>query len=85
MIAVNGIPQDGDNGEIWVIEFGDDPGVARTTITNLTNTNPPTTGPNGSPDGNEANPTWSPDDSQIMYNGYDYQCAPQSKKKLVTT
>jgi WD40-like Beta Propeller Repeat len=80
MIAVNGIPKDRTNGEIWVIEFGDDPEVTR--ITNLTKTNPPTTGPNGSADGNESNPTWSPDDSQIMYNGWDYLCAPQNKKNL---
>jgi hypothetical protein len=78
-IAVNGIPQDGSNGEIWVIEFDDDPQA--TTITNLTNTNPATTGPNGSPDGNEVNATWSPDDLQIMYQGFDYLCAPQKNEQ----
>ena len=81
MIAANGIPLDGSNGEIWVIRFGDDPQVTPTDYENLTNTNPTTTGANGSRDGDENHPTWSPDDSQIMYQGFDYLCAPQKRNK----
>ena len=69
MIAVSG------SGDIWIIEF-DDTDTTLTTIRNLTNTNNTTL-----PDRHETYPTWSPDDSQIMYQGWDYLCQPQTNRE----
>jgi len=65
------VPPDG-NHDIWVIEF-DDTGVQYTNLTNTNSADPP--------DRQEARPTWSPRDAQIMYQGWDYLCQPQSNKK----
>ena len=76
-IAVSGSPQGSQSGsgDIWIIEF-DDTDTTKTTIRNLTNTN--NTEP---PDRHETYPTWSPDDSQIMYQGWDYLCQPQTNRE----
>jgi Tol biopolymer transport system component len=71
-IALSALIPPDQNSDVWVIEF-DDSGVV---ASNLTNTNTTDT-----PDRHETIPTWSPDDSQIMYMGWDYLCQPQSNKK----
>jgi Tol biopolymer transport system component len=73
-IAVSALMPPDQNSDIWLIEL-DDSGVVLETR-NLTNTN--TVNP---PDRHETVPTWSPDDSRIMYMGWDYLCQPQSNKK----
>jgi Tol biopolymer transport system component len=73
-IAVSALMPPDQNSDIWLIEL-DDSGVVLETR-NLTNTN--TVNP---PDRHETVPTWSPDDSQIMYMGWDYLCQPQSNRK----
>jgi Tol biopolymer transport system component len=73
-IALSALIPPDQSSDVWVIEL-DDSGVVLET-SNLTNTN--TTDP---PDRHETFPTWSPDDSQIMYMGWDYLCQPQSNKK----
>lgn len=74
MIAVSGYTPQDQNNDIWVIKFDDDP--TNTTIWNLTNTNSA-----NPPDREENSPTWSPDDSQIMYQAWDYLCQPQTNKE----
>jgi len=77
-IAVSALIPPHQNMDIWVIEFDlDGSGSVSNVITeNITETN--TVNP---PDRQEALPTWSPDDSRIMYMGWDYLCQPQSNKK----
>jgi Tol biopolymer transport system component len=71
-VAVSALIPLDQNADIWVIEF-DDVGVVANNLTNTNSTN--------TPDRQEALPTWSPDDSRIMYMGWDYLCQPQSNKK----
>ena len=74
-IAEVGIPELSGNEDIWVIEF-DDTDTMNTQDFNLTSTNNA-----NPPDRGENSPTWSPDDSQIMYQGWDYLCEPQTNKE----
>lgn len=71
-VAVSALMPPDQNMDIWLIEF-DDSGVVATNLTNTNSTDPP--------DRHETLPTWSPDDSKIMYMGWDYLCQPQSNKK----
>ena len=71
-IAVSALIPPDQNSDIWVIEF-DDSGVVANNLTNTNSSDPP--------DRHETVPTWSPDNSQIMYMGWDYLCQPQSNKK----
>jgi Tol biopolymer transport system component len=71
-IAVSALTPPDQNSDIWVIEFDDVSVVAN----NLTNTNS-----SEPPDRHETVPTWSPDNSQIMYMGWDYLCQAQSNRK----
>lgn len=73
-IAVTGGTPEDQNGDIWVIEFDNEP--QSTEVWNLTNTNSV-----NAPDRHETIATWSPDDSQIMYQAWDYLCQPQTNKK----
>lgn len=73
-VAVGALMPPDQTSDIWVIDF-DDSGIVLETR-NLTNTNTVNL-----PDRHETFPTWSPDDSQIMYMGWDYLCQPQSNRK----
>jgi len=71
-IALSALISPDGNHDIWVIEF-DDTGVQYKNLTKTNSADPP--------DRQEARPTWSPRDAQIMYQGWDYLCQPQSNKK----
>jgi Tol biopolymer transport system component len=77
-VAVSALMPPDQNMDIWVIEFDfDNSGSVNNVMTkNLTDTNAA-----NPPDRQEAFSTWSTDDSQIMYMGWDYLCQPQSNKK----
>jgi hypothetical protein len=77
-VAVSALMPPDQNMDIWVIEFDfDNSGSVNNVMTkNLTDTNAA-----NPPDRQEAFSTWSTDDSQILYMGWDYLCQPQSNKK----